>query len=268
MENKTNEAEASYSSSVDKALAILEYISIGRNGVSLAELVKALDMPKTTVFRLLETLKSRGYVELLPQSDLYSLGLKAIDLGASALGNREIVDVSAPYLREIAETTGETSFLGVYNEGEVVYLYKAEGTRSIRISSQLGSRRPVHCTGLGKAILSAFPLEEVDRILFEKGMPKYTESTITTLREYHEELSQIRSLGVAKDAEELEQGLSCFAAPIFNFTGYVVGAICISGPTERIEASRQLLIKALREACQQISRRLGFVPTMRSFINK
>lgn len=264
MDSKTNEAETSYSTTVDKALAILEYLSVNKGGVLLADLVKGLGIPKTTVFRLLETLKFRGYVETAPQTEMYTLGLKAIDLGISALTNMEIVDAASPYLRDLAQTTGETSFLGVYNEGEIVYLHKSEGTQSIRISSQLGSRRPVHCTGLGKAILSGFPIETVDKILHEKGMPKYTEHSITSPYRYHKELSKVRAEGYAKDAEELELGLSCFAAPIFNYTGGVVGAICISGPTDRIELNQADLIHKLKEACSQISRRLGFVPSMRN----
>lgn len=262
MGSKVNDANSS--TVVDKAFMILEFIASQKGGVSLATLVKELDIPKTTIHRLLETMKERGYIEAIPDTEKVRLGLKAIDIGMSALSNQEIVDVSIPYLRELAEITGETAFLGVYVEGEIVYLYKAEGSKSMRISSQLGTRRPIHSTGLGKAIMAYSSLDEVDRVLKEKGMPEFTENTITEASRYHEELREVRINGFAKDAEEVEIGLGCFAAPVFNYTGSPAGAICISGPIQRIRENKPLLVEKLLEASDQISRRLGFVPSLRS----
>ncbi|MDQ0218155.1 IclR family transcriptional regulator [Peribacillus cavernae] len=263
MASKGNDVDSQMNSSLDRALTLLEFISSKRGGTPLAEIVKGVDIPKSTCHRLLETLKTRGYIELEPVTDRYKIGLKSLEIGVSGLSNLEIVDVAAHYLYDISAFTGETAFLAVYNEGEIVYLYKVEGTGSIRTTAQLGSRRPVHCTGVGKAILSNFSLEEVDRILQEKGMEKHTENTITDQHLYHQELSSVRVQGWATDNEEIEVGLTCFAVPIFNYTGRVVAAMSCAGPTHRVKKRKEEIITRLKESGEQISRRLGYVESMR-----
>jgi IclR family transcriptional regulator, KDG regulon repressor len=249
-------------SSVDRTLSILEFIANEDKGVNLTSISTELNIPKTTVFRLIERLTARGYVDYDDQSEKYFLGIESILLSMKALLNMNVVEVSIPYLKELSHATKETSFLGVYNEGEIVYLYKSEGTQSISITSQLGSRRPVHCTGLGKAILSGYPIEQVTKILEEKGMNRMTDNTITTPEGYLQALNEVRINGYTMDNEELEDGLGCYAAPVYNYLGKVVAAICVSGPIERVVENKNILVNELTEAANQISKRLGFVPTM------
>ncbi|HJV45591.1 MAG TPA: IclR family transcriptional regulator [Bacillota bacterium] len=257
------ENDTQVNSAIDRALLILELISKQGHGLTLADLSKVLDIPKSTIHRILETLKQRGFIELSPGTDKYVVGLKALEIGFTGLRNVEIVDVAIHYLRDLSESTGETAFLAIYNEGEIVYLYKVEGTQSIRTTAQLGSRRPVHATGLGKAILSEFSLHEVDMILEAKGLEKYTDHTITDLHSFHEELSRIRVQGYAVDKEEIEIGLTCYAVPVLGYTGKVMGGISLAGPTQRVVEKQEEFTKRLKEAASQISRRLGFVPSMR-----
>lgn len=250
------------SSSADRLLSILELIANQPHGISLAEVSKELNIPKTTALRLLDKLVERGYVEYEKQTEKYSIGFETILLSMTALSKMEVVEKSIPYLKELSAVTKETTFLGVYYEGEIVYLYKSEGTQSMIINSQLGTRRPVHCTGLGKAIMSGFPIEHVTKVLMEKGMPKMTDNTITSVEDYLRELSDVRLNGYAFDNEELEYGLGCIAAPVYNYTGKVVAAICVSGPIHRVKENKETLVKELKEAAMQISRRMGFVPSM------
>lgn len=160
------------SSSVDRVMLLLDYLSTKKTGYKLSEISKTLEIPKTTVFRILEKMVQFGYVEYSNTKEEYSIGLKAITMSMNALSKMNLVEVSIPYLKELASKTEETAFLGVYNEGKIVYLYKEEGTQSILMNSQLGSRRDVHSTGLGKAILSGFPQHQVTKILDEYGMRK------------------------------------------------------------------------------------------------
>lgn len=250
------------SSSVDRMLSILELVSKQQNGISLSMISKELGIPKTTVLRLLERLTARGYVEYEEHSEKYFIGMETILLSMTALSSIDIVEVSIPYLKELSSSTKETTFLGVYNNGDIVYLYKSEGTRSMIMNSQLGSRRPVHCTGLGKAILSGFSIEQAVNILTEKGMPRMTKNTIVSVDEYLKELNQVRINGYSMDNEELEEGLGCYAAPIYNYTGKVIGSICVSGPIDRIKENKEPLVTQLKEAANYISRRMGFVPSM------
>ncbi|MFF2889116.1 IclR family transcriptional regulator [Paenibacillus sp. NPDC057967] len=257
------DGEAQTNSSVERALILLELLANCKSSISLAEIVQKVELPKSTVHRILETLRLRGYVEWEPNTEKYALGLKLIEIGVTGLINIEIVDAAAPYLREISTMTGETAFLAVYNEGEIVYLYKVEGTNSIRTSAQLGSRRPLHSTGLGKAIASTFSMEELDRILEDKGMEGKTINTITDRQLFHEEMSRTRLRGWATDNEEGEIGLSCYAVPIFNYSGRVVGAISCAGPTNQVQSSKEIILSKVVESGEQISRRMGYVPSMR-----
>jgi IclR family KDG regulon transcriptional repressor len=144
----------------------------------------------------------RGFVQQEQETDRYDIGLKSIEIGMSGLRNWNLVDVSVPYIEELTAQLEETSFLAVYNNGEIVYLYKIEDTQSVITNAQLGTRKPVH---FGKAIISNFTLKEVDHILSDKGMQKFTEHTVTDRLKFLEELSNVREQGYAKDDEEAEK---------------------------------------------------------------
>lgn len=250
-------------SGIDKTLSILEFISRNARGVSLADIVKSVGIPKTTAFRILEILLAREYVSWNQDSEKYLIGLKTLEIGLSGLIGQDIVEISIPYLQELSATVGETSFLAVYNDGDVVYLYKAEGNQSIVTTATLGTRRPAYCTALGKAILANLPIEEADRI-FEKPLEKLTERTIVDRIRLLEEFADVRLNGYSVDDEGIEHGLYCLAVPIYNYTGRVVAAISISGPVNRVTENRQKIVEELKSLGGMISRRLGYVKAMRS----
>jgi DNA-binding IclR family transcriptional regulator len=247
---------------VDRTLNILEFVAQHGRPVSLAEVAKGVDMPKTTAHRILEILAGRDYVEWHADSEKFTLGLKALEVGVSGLVGLDIVDVAIPYLQELSAAVGETSFLGVYNNGDIVYLYKAEGTGAIQTTARLGSRRPAYCTALGKVILANLPVEDADRVL-DKKLIRFTERTVVDRVKLYEEFARTRSTGYAIDDEGIEVGLYCLAVPIYNYTGSVVGAISISGPTARMLEQWDRMIDALKGAGEMISRRLGYVRAMR-----
>lgn len=169
---------------------------------------KPLGIPKTSAFRILEVLLSREYVTWNPESEKYAIGLKALEIGLSGLVGQDIVEISIPYLQDLSATVGETSFLAVYNSGDVVCPYKAEGNQSIVTTATLGSRRPAYCTALGKAILANLPIEESDRI-FDRPLEKLRlEKTIVDRIRLHEEF-EIRQSGYSVDDEGIEHGLYC-----------------------------------------------------------
>jgi Transcriptional regulator len=251
-------AKQDTSSNLDKVLTILEEISDHPAGISLAELSKRTLIAKTTIFRILESLKAREYVTMTPETERYTLDIKSLELGIKGLMNANLVEIAIPYLKKFSSTTSETSFLGVYNQGEVVYLYKSEGALSIQTDAQLGSRKPAYCTGVGKALLAFQPEEEIERVL-SMPLAKVTRGTITDKDKLREVLRQIREQGYALDDEENEEGLTCVAMPVFNYTGAVVGSISLSGPTPRIKSKMGWAGDLLREYCHAISRRLGYI---------
>lgn len=251
-------------SSVDKTLSILERLSEHKNGLTLAELIKLIDIPKTTAFRILEVLVAREYVTWSPDNERYYNGIKTLEIGMRGLAGMDIVDVAVPCLQDLSATVGETSFLAVYNRGDVVYLYKAEGTRSIQTTSSLGSRRPAYCTALGKAILANLPHEETDRI-FEKKLDKLTDKTIVDKLRLNEEFAKTRINGYSVDDEGVEHGLYCMAVPIYNYTGNVVAAISVSGPLKRMNENKDQIVQELKSRGAVISRRLGYVKTLANY---
>lgn len=245
-------------SNTDRVLILLEEISNYPDGISLSELTKKTDIAKTTAFRILETLKERQYVMLDPSTERYVLGIKSLELGMKGLMNVNLVEVSIPYLKKLSTKTAETCFLGVYNSGHVVYLYKSEGTLSIQTNAKLGARLPAYCTGIGKALLAFQPLPEIDHVL-NKPLTQFTDKTIIDRVTLYEELADIRIKGYSMDNEENEEGLTCIARPIFNYTDDIVGAISVAGPTPRMLPKINEINDELNIVCNMISQRLGYL---------
>jgi len=262
--SKNNKVSSPSSSAVERALTILELIATKPGSVGVGEIAKELGLAKSTTHRLLESLKNKQFIEQNESLEKYDIGIKAIEVGMSGLINWNIVDIAAPYLKQLASDLNETCFLAVYDEGEIVYVYKAEGNQSVTTNAQLGTRKNIHCTSLGKAIVSNYHIEKVEEILNEKGMEKFTENTITDKQLYFEELSNVRQQGYAIDDEEIEDGLTCYAVPIFNYTGNAIAAISVAGPTERMITKQEDVILAIKSVDSYISTRLGFVPAMRN----
>jgi IclR family KDG regulon transcriptional repressor len=266
MESAPKQTNSQSNSAIERALSILELLSNKQEPIGVGDIAIELGLAKSTTHRILETLKVKNFVEQVSTTEKYQIGLKAIEVGMSSLWNWNLVDIAAPYIKQLASDLGETCFLAVYDNGEIVYVYKAEGKQAVSTNAQLGTRKPIHCTGLGKAIVSNFQIEEVDRILTEKGMPKFTEKTIINRQQYLEELSEIRQNGFSMDDEEVEEGLTCYAVPIFNYTGNSIAGISVAGPTDRIKSKKEEVVDLLKRVNSIVSKRLGFVPAMRKSI--
>lgn len=245
--------------SVKRALSILGILSRHPDGLGVTEIANKLDVAKSTAFRLLFTLLEEGYVQKDPQTEQYRLGLKLLHLGNEVAKSLDLRRVAHPHLKKLVELTGETTHLAIYDKGEIVYIDKIESNATIRMYSQIGLRAPAHCTGLGKAILSCLPEEEIDRLIATKGLNKFTENTLVTKESLMKALREAREAGYTFDDEEHELGVRCAAAPIFNHEGKVVAGVSIAGPTTRLsrETVRRFapLVKAV---ALDISGELGF----------
>jgi IclR family KDG regulon transcriptional repressor len=251
-------------STLERALSIMSSLSYSDGKLSLAQLAEGVSLPRSTTHRILEILTKANFIEYDPITQKYSIGLKAIEIGIAGLNNVDLVEAALPHLRELSAISGQTSFLAVHNNGEIVYINKVEGTSSVIMNGNLGRRCPMHCTGLGKAMLASFSLGEIDKVVALKGLNKYTDYTITEYDRLLEELSHIRVTGVAFNHEEYDIALSSIAAPIFNYSGQAVAAISVAGPTERIVENAESFKPLVREKGELISKRLGFVKKMRT----
>ncbi|MBO8162933.1 MAG: IclR family transcriptional regulator [Brevibacillus sp.] len=245
--------------SVDRALQIIDIVSTRKEGFGVSELARQIELNKSSVYRILSTLASHGYIEQNQESGRYKLGYKLLELSERLLESIDLRAEARPYLKELEQLTNEVVHLVVYNQGEVVYIEKLDGNETLRMHSQVGKRAPMHCTSVGKVILAHLPSEEMLRIVEKKGLARHTEHTITELDAFQRHLREIRQNGYAVDHEENEQGITCIAAPIFGFNGKVTAAVSISGPTIRMTEQRLSELKwKIMEVGRNISRRLGY----------
>jgi DNA-binding IclR family transcriptional regulator len=246
---------------VERALHLVDLLAQGRPSLPLSRLAEQSGLSLTTVHRLLGTLMAHGLVEQDPETSHYRLGLRFVEIAMDILARQSVRSVSYPTLARLGEECKEVVHLGIMSEYEVVYVEKIDSYQTLRMYSQIGRRSPMHCTGLGKAILAFLPPRQFREFLKRKGCRWYTEHTFTDPKALAAELAAIRERGYALDDEEHEPGIRCVAAPVFGFRGDVVAAVSVAGPTLRLDEERiAALIPRVTEAAATISARLGYRP--------
>jgi len=243
---------------LEKSFLILDYLYKNGSPTSITEISKTLSLYTSTVYRILSTLKTGGFVEQDPTTQKYLLGMRLVELGASKLQNMNFIKEMLPYLKGLKERFNETVHLGVLRENEILYLAKEESSHTIRMFSRIGNRAPIHCTGLGKNILAFLSSKEKDEILNKTKLIAYTNNTITNRKTLEEELLKVKKQGFAIDNEENEKDVFCIAAPVFNFEKKIIAAISISIPKFRNNSQKIKEIKeALINTCDTISKNFG-----------
>jgi IclR family KDG regulon transcriptional repressor len=244
--------------SLDRAFDILELLSREQHGLNLTEIGNRLDLHKSTVYRLLQALKERGYIDKSAQGS-YRLGMEFIELSSLYLNNLELKTEAQPILRELSSLSGNTAFLATLQESEVVYIDKMETHNSLRKYSIIGQRAPLYCTALGKSMLTGKTEEQIRSLYQERELKAFTERTIKSVDALVVEIEKIRRRGWSLDDEEYEQGLRCIGAPIRDYRDEVIAAVSTSGyasviTRERVEEVAGYVVKAARD----ISRRMGY----------
>jgi DNA-binding IclR family transcriptional regulator len=219
---------------VDRVVDILEVFPALGPELGVSDVSRALGLKKATAHRLLASLLRRGMVAQDPISRRYRLGIKLWELGSLATSQVDWVDRVKPYLQQLVDVSNETAHLAVLNDGQVLYVDKVESSRSLRMPSQVGKRLPVHCTGVGKALIAFLPDEVLKSLIARRGMPRMTDHTITELPRLQADLAAVRERGYAVDNEEIDEGLTCIAAVVRDHTSHVVAAISIAGPSSRL----------------------------------
>jgi DNA-binding IclR family transcriptional regulator len=252
--------------SVLKAIDILETFGPGDPRLSLADISTRLDIPKSTVHNLLNTLVSRGFIEKTDDGR-YAVGKAVVPLTQAVRVNVELRDRAAPLLRELADVCHTSVYLGVLDRGRVLYIYAIETPHRLRARTAVGDRAHLHCTSVGKALLSALTEKEIERIVSQQGLPRFTDATITELDILLEEIAQTRARGYAVDLAEHEPGNYCIGAPILDGQGSLAGSCSISSLDPAIvNEQRKELAAHLVYTAQEISRRLGHVPARPSAV--
>ncbi|USK31612.1 IclR family transcriptional regulator [Bacillus sp. F19] len=245
--------------SVSRALDIITLVSLKKGGLGVTEIANQIDINKSSVYRILSTLVQYGYAEQDAETGKYKLGYKFLEISSKLLESIDLRAEARMYLQELENETNEVIHLVVYDQGEVVYIEKLDGSETLRMHSKVGKRAPMHCTSVGKAILAHLPSSVVLDILERKGLPMHTDKTITNKDDFLLELNTVRQKGYALDLEENENGITCIAVPIFDHIGNAIAAVSISGPTIRMTEHRlEQLQSRMQHIGRQISARLGF----------
>ncbi len=259
-ENKTEEIEKSYSvPNLERALSIFELLKECPQGLSLTELQERLGFPKSSIFRITQTLVDRGYLMKSDQPSLFSLSKKFLHIGLSTLSEASLIEKCLPLMRSLRDELKETVLLGALVEKEGVLLEQVLGTHPFTFMLKVGQRFNLHPSAPGKSILAYLPESECDSILNNISFEKFNDRTISNVKDFKKELETVRSCGYGIDyAEELE-GVHCVGAPIFNQYGYPISALWITAPSARLPFEKfQEVGVAIREACLSISQQFGY----------
>lgn len=245
--------------SLSRALALLEHLAAAaERGISLTDLARRARLPPSTTHRLLATLDQQGFAELDTERGLWFVGVRTFVVGNAFLANRDFVATARPFMRRLVEDSGESVNLGILDEGEVVFLSQVECREMMRMFVRLGGRVPAHASGVGKALLAALPEDDVDAILEQRGLRRFTDNTIDARAILREDLARVRVHGFAFDDEEHAVGLRCVASTLHDELGDPIAAISLSGPRARITDQRvEILGRLVRDTAGRITHALG-----------
>ena len=240
---------------------ILELLAARPDGLSLRDVSAELEAPKSSLLPLLRALTTRGFL-VQGAGGEYRLGAGALELGAAAPAQRELIDVARPAVVELMRRTGESVFVGALtgDRRSIVYVDKVESDHIIRYAGGVGDRRPLHATSSGKAILAFLSTDEQAAILKSLSLARHTERTVTSLPALEASLDEIRRAGVCVTIDELVPGASGIAAPVFDRHGRVAGACAIGGPTDRVRPRVRALATEVKTTAAALSARLGYRP--------
>lgn len=246
------------SRAVARALQILEVVAVrSREPVRLVDVVADTGLPKTTCHRLLGTLTHSGFLRM-DDHGRFGPGALLLAMGMNFLSQTDIRTLARPLMEKLAVETQETCHLGVIQFPWVVYLEKVESPLAIRMHSEVGAINPIHCTGLGKAVLAFSPSDVVNQIC-EMELEPHTDRTITDPDQLRSELAKIRDRGFAIDDVENEVGIRCVGAPILGHDGHALAALSLAGPETRLTHEVALQLgERVSSIARLISMQMGY----------
>jgi DNA-binding IclR family transcriptional regulator len=244
------------SRTVNKAVAILQQFTVDEPHLGVSELSRRLGFTRSTVHRLLASLRQGGLIEQDPSTNKYRLGHAAVELGYTAIYSDPLLVTALPYLYFLSEQVGETVYLGERRGHEVAAVLHVLSPSS-REQMQWYNRLPLHATSTGKILLAHS--EEIElTTLLEQGLPHYTEHTITDRLALREHLHEVRQQGFATDFEEYKLGANAIAVPVADQEGKVLAALSILGPAYTLTREKAMAsLERLKAISREITMKLG-----------
>jgi len=245
--------------SVERALNILELAAQDERGLLHAEISRQLAIPKSTTTYLLRTLEGRGYLRKNQDSGRYQIGIKVLGLGQHVMAGFSLTRISHRHLTRLVAKTRLTAHLAILDHGRAVYIDRAESPGFVKINTWIGRDLHVHSTGVGKILTCELNSTDLDLILERDGLPQKTPKTITSHKRLLAELDRVRKQGYAIDDEENNIGVRCVAVPVRDASGRIRAAVGASGTTSLFPPDdiTQMAGEAIA-AADAISEELGF----------
>jgi IclR family KDG regulon transcriptional repressor len=241
-----------------RGLILLDNLAdVGEAGV--AELSRRVKIDASQVHRALRVLQQNDYVEQDPKTKKYRLSSRVVELASSYLKRVDIRTEARPILIHLQKSTTHTAHFAILSRRYSVIIDQERGPSANSLNIVMGDIAPVHATALGKVLLAYLDPASLEQILAELDYTPLTSHTILSDTELRAQLSEIRLRGYATDREEAYRGVCCVAAPVFNWTGKVIAAISVSGPTWAIEQELfPTLTHRVLLAAGTLSQKLGF----------
>lgn len=242
--------------SLDRALRILRVVAEA-GGLTLSDLAQRSGQATATVYRVLITLQAHGFVEVEEPGQLWHVGAGAFRIGSEFLRRTKVVERARQPMDRLMRATGETANLGIEMRDQVLFLAQVETHETIRAFFAPGTLGPMHCSGIGKALLAWYPEARTARII-GAGLPRFTDRSHGQGAGLLADLAATRARGYALDDEERTDGMRCVAAPVFNAHGEPAAGISVSGPAFRLTPDRATAIGTLvREAADEVTAATG-----------
>src|SRR5919204_771457 len=254
-------SKESPSISVERALSVLEAVAQRGDGMSNSEISHRLKIPKSSASYILRALERGGYLRRGREDGRYHIGLAVVSLSHRALAGLDVREMAQPVLRQLVDASGLTAHLAILDHGRAVYIEKVEAPGFVKMDTWLGRRVDVHSTSIGKALVAHLADAEIQTLVAERSLTRYTSQTITTLPKLLRELESVRAQGYAVDDEENNPGVRCVAAPVFNREGRVEASMAVSGITSQLDrAAVPRIAELVKSAARKLSHQLGYAP--------
>lgn len=246
--------------SIERAFSIIDLLD-SRGEMGISELSRHLSLERSTVHRIVSTMKKLGYLTQNPTNAKYFNSFRFFEIGNDVVKRLGLRQQCAPFLRELSELTREAVNLAILDGNMVIYIDKIESGSTIKVDLSVGKRFPPYCTGLGKVLLAWMPESRVEEILGPPPFRRFTPNTPTSMKEIKEEMEKVRRNGFSVDNEEYVQGLLCISAPVRGRTGEVVAALSVALPkiTSSIEEEKIARTgEIVMDVASRFSRSLGY----------
>lgn len=241
----------------DRLFGMVELLA-SEGTLGLTAISNRLKLNKSTVHRLLNSLIFMGYVKQNEENGRYELTMKLVDLANRLMDTKDVVQIVRPHLRRLMELSGETVHFVERDGADAVYIDKVESfSNKVQMVSHIGSRLPMYCSGVGKAIAAELDARETEEIWRSSVIVRRTPYTITDYQEFRRNLEEVRERGYALDNEENETGVRCVAASLRDYNGRARYAFSISAPVHRMYNDRIAeLARYILEAKKEIQKEL------------